>query len=261
MRAIVVDDESLVLKRFVRLSESIPNLNVVRAFETASEALAYVKNDPVELAFLDVEMPVMNGIELAKCLREQRPDILIVFISAHDVYIRDSNKIGGDYYIVKPYDLETLELMMEKISLLAQRQEKDVYIQTFGTFNVMFKGRPIPLVGKAKEILAFIVTYRGKEVSNQTIYSTIWENRPYGNEEMVVFFNALRRLRTVLEHEGLEDLLISTKRGQMINTRMIDCDYYAWLDKNPKTTGRFEGEFLTEYSWAEAKLADLLFDW
>ncbi len=261
MKAIVVDDELLVLKRFVRLSENISNLNVVGSFQNAEDALDFVEKEDVELAFLDVEMPIMNGIELAKKLREHRPDILIVFISAYDEYIRDSNKIGGDYYIVKPYELETLELMMDRISLLAQRQEKDVYIQTFGTFNVIYKGAPIALVGKAKEILAFVVTYRGKEVSNQTIYSTLWEDRPYGNKEMVVFFNALRRLRTSLKKEGLEELLISTKRGQMVNTKLFDCDYYAWVDKNPKARDRFEGEFLTEYSWAEAKLAELLFDW
>ena len=45
----------------------------------------------------------MNGIELAVKIREICPSILIVFISAYDEYIRDSNLIGGDYYIVKPY--------------------------------------------------------------------------------------------------------------------------------------------------------------
>ena len=78
---------------------------------------------------------------------------------------------------------------------------------------------------------------------------------------MVVFFNALRRLRTTLKNEGLDSLLISTKRGQMVNTRMFDCDYYAWIDNNAKNRDRFEGEFLTEYSWAEEKLADLIYNW
>lgn len=46
----------------------------------------------------DVEMPHINGIELAVNLRKLRPDILVVFVSAYD-YVRDSNKIGADYYI------------------------------------------------------------------------------------------------------------------------------------------------------------------
>ena len=261
MKAIIVDDEPLSISRFERISKKIPELNMVGSFSSPLEAYDFAKNHNVEIAFVDVEMPIMNGIELAMKLRELSPNIIIVFISAHEGYIKESNRMGGDYYIVKPFEEKVIKLAMDRINLLAQRQDKELYIRTFGTFSVLKDGVPIPLVGKAKEILALIVTYRGKEVSNQTIYSTLWENRPYGNDEMVVFFNALRRLRTTLKNEGLDSLLISTKRGQMVNTRMFDCDYYAWIDNNAKSRDRFEGEFLTEYSWAEEKLADLIYNW
>lgn len=258
MRAILVDDEPLMLKRFARLSKDIPDLHIVGQFESAEGALEYAKANPVELAFLDVALPIMNGIELAKALRALRRDILIVFVSAYDEYVWDSNKIGGDYYIIKPYDRETLVMVMDRIRLIAQRQKKEVYIQTFGRFIVFRKGRPVPLTGKAKEILALIVTRRGREISNEELFSTIWENRPYSNKNMSVFYNALRRLRDTLKHEGLEDLLISTARGQVANTSLFDCDYYAYLDKNMEVRDRFQGEFLSEYSWGEYILATLL---
>ena len=78
-------------------------MNVIAQFENPEEALLFVQENAVELAFLDIKMPGMNGIELAVKIREICPSILIVFISAYDEYIRDSNLIGGDYYIVKPY--------------------------------------------------------------------------------------------------------------------------------------------------------------
>lgn len=261
MKTIIVDDEILSLKRFIRLSQNIPELNITGQFTSSEEALEFAGENQIEIAFLDIEMPVMSGIDLAKALREINPDVIIVFISAYDGYIREFNIIGGDYYIVKPLEKEVIESTMEKIRLLAQRQEKDVYIRTFGTFSVLKNGVPIPLVGKAKEILAYVVTYRGKEVSNQTIYAAVWEGRPYGEKEINVFYNAIRRLRNTLQKEGIEDILVSTRRGQLVNTRLFDCDYYAWLDNNPKSKECFEGEFLTEYSWSEAKLADLLYDW
>ena len=124
MRAIVVDDEPIMLNSFTRLSSGIQDLQVVGQFQIPEDALSYALENPVDLAFLDVKMPGMNGIELAGKLREHKPDILIVFISAYDEYIRDSNRIGGDYYIVKPYKTETLEIAMEKIRLLARRQKK-----------------------------------------------------------------------------------------------------------------------------------------
>lgn len=258
MRAIIVDDEPLMLKRFVRLSEGIPDLNIVGEFESAQDALEYAGNNQVELAFLDVAMPVINGIELAKKLREIRRDILIVFVSAYEEYIWDSNQIGGDYYVIKPYNRETLEMVMERIRLMSHRQRKELYIQTFGRFVVLRDGKPLPFTGKAKEILALVVTRRGREISNEELYSTIWENRVYSNENMNVFYNALCRLRRALKKMGLEKLLISSAHGQMINTELFDCDYYSWLDKNIENRDKFAGEFMSEYSWGEYILANMV---
>ena len=74
---------------------------------------------------------------------------------------------------------------------------------------------------------------------------------------MGVFYNALRRLKQTLKKEGCEDLLISARRGQMINTALFDCDYYAWQDGNLKMSDRFNGEFMSEYSWGEVILASM----
>lgn len=258
MRAIIVDDEPLMIQKFVRLSSDINDLTVVGKFEDAASALSFVKENPVEIAFLDIDMPIKNGIVLAQELQEIRKDIMIVFITAYDQYIRDSNEIGGDYYIVKPYTRRTLEMVMEKIRLLATRQQKELYIQTFGRFVVKKNNIPIQLSGKAKEILALVVTKRGKEISNEEIYNTIWEGRPYSNNAMTVYYNALKRLKNTLKKYGIEDLLISTTRGQMVNTDLFDCDYYAWKDKNLTRRDLFEGEFLSEYSWGEYILTDIL---
>ena len=100
MRAMIVDDEQIMLRSFMRLSKGIENLDVIAQFESPEEALVFAQENLVELAFLDIKMPGMNGIDLAVRLREICPSILIVFISAYDEYIRDSNLIGGDYYIV-----------------------------------------------------------------------------------------------------------------------------------------------------------------
>lgn len=242
----------------MRLSKGIPNLDVIAQFENAEEAISYVKEHSVELALLDIKMPGMNGIELAVKLREISPKILIVFISAYDEYIRDSNLIGGDYYIVKPYKKETIEIMMQKMQIYAESIHKDIYIQMFGRFNVLKKGVPIPLRGKAKEILALIASRCGKEISNEEIYGTIWENREYSNVKMKVYYNALKRLKQTLEMENISDLLLSTPHGQMMNTEIVECDYYDWKNRTNKEEELFEGEFLSEYSWGEYILADIL---
>lgn len=257
MQAIIVEDEVIMIKKFLRLSKEIPDLNVIGTFENGENAVYFAKHNQVDVAFLDVSMPVINGIETAKLLRKIREDIVIVFISAYDQYIREFNQIGGDYYIVKPYNLTILEMAMKRIRLVLERQKKSIYIQTFGRFTVFKDGEPINLIGKAKEILALVVARRGKEISNEEIFSTIWENREYSNEKMTVYYNALRRLKKALKEANLEALLISTTRGQIINTAIFDCDYYKLMD-TPNQITRFENDFLCEYSWAEYILANIL---
>ena len=235
MRAIIVDDEPIMLRSFMRLSSGIPNLNVIAQFGSGEEAISFVEKNAVELAILDIRMPVMNGIELAVKLREIRPNLLIVFISAYDEYVRDSNMIGGDYYIVKPYKRETIEIMVQKMQILSQALHTQIKIQMFGRFNVLKNGVPIPLRGKAKEILALVASRCGKEISN-----------------------ALKRLRQTLEEENLEGLLLSTPHGQMINVPMVECDYYTWENAEQHEKVKFDGEFLSEYSWGEVILANIL---
>lgn len=258
MRAIVVDDEPLMIRSFMRCSAEVPEINVVAQFEYPEAALEFAKDNEFELALLDIQMPKMNGIELAVKLREIYPELLVVFISAFDEYVRDSNAIGGDDYIVKPYKKETIERMAKKMQLLSRRQQKDIYLQMFGRFNILQNGIPLPIHGKTKEILALIASRRGKEISNEEIYSIVWEGREYSNEHMKTYFNALGRLKRLLTYNGVDNLIITTSRGQMLNTDACDCDYFEWLNKNFNGRNRFDGEFLSEYSWAENTLAEIL---
>lgn len=258
MRAILVEDELIMQRSFVRCSRDIKELELVSMFQNAAEAIAFAQENEFELAVLDVRLPGMDGIELAVKLREINPKLLVVFISAYDEYVRDSNLIGGDYYIVKPYKKETIEMMVEKMLLLSGRFKKDITIEMFGIFNVIKNGKVVKLTGKAKEILALVATRRGKEISNEEIYSTVWEGRPKTNENMKVYYNALRRLKDALSDNGISDLLISTTRGQMLNASICECDYFKWLDTKSSDRPAFANEFLSEYSWGEYFKKDFL---
>lgn len=260
MKVILVDDEPIMIKSFIRQASGIELFSNITTFNYPEEALDFAKNNQVDVALLDISMPQMTGIELAKELQKLRDNIIIVFISAHDNYVRESNQLNADSYIVKPYTRTTIEQLSERIQLLSKRQEKEIYVQMFGRFNVFKDGKPVPLVGKAKEILALVASRNGKEISNEEIYSTIWENRGYSNEQMKVYYNALRRLKDALKEGGVENILISTQRGQIFNTEIVDCDYYSWKNSDSGTREKFEGEFLTEYSWGEVILAGLLND-
>lgn len=250
MRTIIVDNDQAELRRFSQLSQGVRDIQIVGQFESDLEALMYVRENPVELAFLNISVSSAGGITLAKELRKIREGMLIVFASESGKWINDANKIGGDYYLIKPYSRGALEMAMDRVRLIAQRLKRTLTIQTFGEFTVLKEGKPISLAGKAKEILALLVSRRGQEISNRELYAILWPGREYSNHNMSVLYNALNRLRNSLRKEGAENLLITTAHGHMINTELFDCDYYMWEDAAPGEREEFEATFLSQYMWA-----------
>lgn len=264
MRTIIVDDEIWMLERFeLECFEcaELKDVNIVGKFSDPHKALKYAENNPVDLAFLDISMPVMNGIKLAEKLKKLRKEIVIIYISSHCEDMPYAfRSLTADYFIIKPYRSADVKSALEKAKLLSARQKKDIFIRTFGNFTIYISGEPMKISGKAKEILALLVSRRGKELSNGEIYMTMWENREYNNVNMKVYYNALKRLKKVLKEYAISEILMSTQRGQMVNTDMFDCDYYWWKDGKSDVEYEFEGEFLQEYSWGEYILAGMMKD-
>ena len=91
MNTIIVDDEAIMLRSFTGIADEIPELKIEGAFRKPEEALQYAQHHRVDLAILDISMPGMLGTQLAVKLREIRPDMLIVFLTAYENYIQEYN--------------------------------------------------------------------------------------------------------------------------------------------------------------------------
>lgn len=61
-----------------------------------------------------------------------------------------------------------------------------------------------------------------------------------------------------MKNTGSSTVMFSTARGQMANTDAFDCDYYSWQDGSTEEKNQFNGEFLTEYSWGEYILGNMV---
>lgn len=86
MRAIIVEDEQLMIDAFMRLSKNIEDLTVVEKFMTAEEAVEYSETNSYEVAFLDIELPGMNGIDCAEKLRKKCQNSSL-FLFLHTIVI------------------------------------------------------------------------------------------------------------------------------------------------------------------------------
>ncbi len=251
MKTIVVDSTPSALEYFTRLSEEIEDIRLMAKFENAWDAMEYTVNNNVDCVFMEVREPKRTALNLVKKLRARFPEILIVFVSQESRYMADANKLCVDYYLLKPYTKETLRYAASLLKLLARRLQKEIQIQTFGGFSLQKNHEPVLLSKKPKECLALLVAACGNEISKRRMHEIIWSSEEYGDKERQKLYSVLRRMNQTLEAYGLKELVISTSRSLRINTKMFDCDYYAWLVGDaPKSTGSFK-TFLPEYAWRD----------
>lgn len=161
MKTILVDDMLLDLQLFELKCADMPDFEIVGKFTDPNEAIEYASGHVVDFALLDIDMPGMNGIELAQELRRLRNDIIIVFATAHPKFAVEALKMKADYIIFKPFDREDIADVMERAKLLRRRQRKRICFHTFGSFEMLVDGEPVRFrSGKAKELMALCV-YRG----------------------------------------------------------------------------------------------------
>ncbi|MFD2585201.1 LytR/AlgR family response regulator transcription factor [Pedobacter vanadiisoli] len=101
---IAIDDEPHSLESLIACMEKLPNLKLVQTFTEPLQALAEISvSNPVDIIFMDVEMPSLSGIELASLLRQKTKHL--VFTTAHTKYAIDAFKVDADAYLLKPYSI------------------------------------------------------------------------------------------------------------------------------------------------------------
>lgn len=129
MNLLIADDENLELKVLEKTIKKffLNELDIFMA-SNGKQAAGIVENTDINIAFLDIEMPGMNGIELAKLIREKNPDCIIIFITAYDrfEYAIEAMHIKAFDYLLKPWKEEKLTgLITEAISSIKEISSDD----------------------------------------------------------------------------------------------------------------------------------------
>ena len=123
MNCIIVDDEPLAREELQALLGEVSNIEIKAKFSTALKALDFIKENQVDLIFLDIEMPLMNGLEFAMQIPEKT---LIVFTTAYPQYALKSYEFDAIDYLLKPIDSNRLDKAVKKatlyIDLLAEQK-------------------------------------------------------------------------------------------------------------------------------------------
>ena len=112
LRAYVLDDEPLAVGRLVRLLEETGRVDVAGSSTDPGDALAFLNAHPVDVLFLDIQMPEMTGFELVERLDR---DIPVIFTTAYDRYALEAFAVNSIDYLLKPVETARLEKALDKL--------------------------------------------------------------------------------------------------------------------------------------------------
>ncbi|ANF50035.1 DNA-binding response regulator [Chryseobacterium glaciei] len=120
IKAIALDDEILALKIIENYAGKIENLSLEKVFNIQSDAQKYLNKFPVDLIFLDIEMPSKNGLDFYKNISQNTK---VIFTTAYSEYAVDAFNINAVDYLLKPFSFERFKSAVEKVKINTENDE------------------------------------------------------------------------------------------------------------------------------------------
>lgn len=262
VKCIAVDDEKLARERLVTIVKNAVDGCEVESFSGGNAAFEYAQNNHVDVAFLDIEMRGMNGIELAKKLKAHDPKINIIFVTGYSEYALESYALHASGYLQKPVTEEAVRNEISQLRYPIEYDNKEkgkIFAKCFGNFEVFCNDEPMKFErAKTKELFAYLIDRRGAAISVAEICSVLWEDDDDDKKVASYCRNLVADLTNTLKKYGHSEVFNKAKNAYSVAVDSICCDYYDYLADDANAVRAFCGEYMSQYPWGEYTLANML---
>ena len=259
MKILIADDEMMMLEETKESVLAASPESEITCVDNYVDALKAVEETAFDIACLDIEMPGMNGLELAKRIKDKCADINIIFVTAYSEYALQAHEIYCSGYLLKPIRKSAVEKAFANLRhpVVEEKKDQKLYIQCFGKFEVFLGNKALKFKrDRAKEIFAYLINQRGTPATIQEICNALWEDEADTKKKDYVRV-LMGDLRKALKKANATDLLIAEKNRYSIDVEKADCDFYQFLKGDIRAVNKYYGEYMNQYSWAEMTLGYL----
>ncbi|MCZ8511808.1 response regulator [Paenibacillus filicis] len=182
IRVMLVDDEEHAFGMMDILLREIGGVAVVGTYTNPLEALDALQHLQADGVFLDIEMPGMNGLDLARAFQAARPKLQVVFTTAYAEHAIEAFEFRAIDYLLKPIRLERLRQSVQRIRearvIHRAAAAAEPALQCLGGFAVQLgtarRGQLSWRTTKEKELCAFLVHRGGQAVEQSVIMEALW---------------------------------------------------------------------------------------
>ena len=258
MKILCVDDEPLALRMLeLSIKKAKPDAQV-SAFRKPRELLEAAGQGGCDIAFLDIHMRGMNGVELAKELKAVNPKMNIIFVTGFSEYAGEAMSLHASGYIMKPVTKEKIERELADLRFpITPKSNALLRVQCFGNFDVFTPdGAHVRFErSKSKEVFAYLVHKQGSSCTTREIFAAIFEDEPYEKKLQNLLQTYIYAMINSLKAVGAQAAVVRSYNALAVNPEVLDCDYYRFKELDAGAVNAYQNEYMSQYSWA-----DFLFD-
>ena len=255
MKILILDDEKKASNVITTMVKAAAPTAEVETFNSPLEALKFAETWLPDVAFLDIQMPEMTGLQVAMALKKINPQVNVIFSTGFSEYATDAFNIHASGYIMKPVRSAAVKEELENLRNIVPIQESPdsrCFIRTFGNFDVFVDGQLIQFRRQlAKELLAYLVDRKGGTATRKEIAAALFQDDNYSRASQAYMTQIISKLKEALKGAGIEDILIVDYNSFAVDPSRFTCDAYEYLKGDPKYINAFKGEYMNQYEWAE----------
>lgn len=172
--AVIIDDERHSVETLTwKLNKHCPQVDVKATFTDPVEGLEHLQQDPPDLLFLDIEMPLLNGFELLQKMEDTPFDV--IFTTAYDEFGVRAIKFSALDYLLKPVQIDELKLAIEKHMEKANAQLTSTQLKVlFSNIREEKQGRPGKIALATKESIEFVFPEEIIACSSDSNYTMVY---------------------------------------------------------------------------------------
>lgn len=264
MRILAADDEVLAREMLVdAIKASIEDCELFD-FSKPSQLLEFAQNNPAcDIAFLDIHMRGMNGVELAKKLKDITPTINIIFVTGFDEYTGDAMRLHASGYIMKPVTKEKIDHEMADLRHpIVPKNDTLLKVQCFGNFDVFTPdGVPVHFErSRSKEVFAYLVHKNGSSCTIKELAAALFEDEPYDLKQQAYIQKIISAMMKSLRKCNAADVVYKKYNSLSVNTSKLDCDYYRFKELDSGAVNAYNSEYMAQYYWADFMFDDYDYD-
>lgn len=272
MRVILIEGEPSSLTGLEAMLSTVPDMELVGRYDHPIVGKEKALSEDADIVFMDIQLPDIDGIELAAQILKRKPHIGIVFLAACDRYAVKAFELNALDYLLKPVRFERLQKTLQRIrNRTGSQAARPLRIRLFQQFSMSAESGDVQIrwrTSRAQELFLHLLQHRGKIVRKSTLAELLWpeypEERAYSQ-----LYTTIYHVRKALQPYARHLKIVNTPDGYVLNLQDVWIDVEEFerfiqseLPLSSETIGLYEahmslytGDYLKEheYWWAEGE--------